>query len=149
MIKTITPLGVIEDATTEAQSVLRMIQDRWNLAGLIWDVEALTAMYTPDAVMYGGRPGMSIGHAGMRQYFSSYVDMLASTKMELKDQVMIRLAPNVYLAQGYGVFQFTLRTGKKSDTTMRTTLVLVEREKEWKILQHHFSSTPDKPPIPQ
>lgn len=149
MIQTLTPVGVTEDATAEAQSVLRTIQDRWNQAGLTWDVEALAAMYTPDAVMYGGRPGMSIGNAGMRRYFDSYTDILASTRLEFKDQIMIRLAPDIYLAQGCGDFQFWLKGGKQTGTTMRTSLVLVERGQEWKILQHHFSPIPDQPSIPQ
>jgi uncharacterized protein (TIGR02246 family) len=149
MVQTITPVGVVKEASARAKSVLSDVQERWNEAALTWDVAGLTAMYTPDAVMYGGRPGMSVGHTGMHQYFSSYIDMLASTKLDLTDQVMIELAPNVYLSQGYGVFQFQLKSGKKSGTTMRTTLVLVERDNEWKILQHHFSLTPDEPPVPQ
>ncbi|MES2786615.1 MAG: SgcJ/EcaC family oxidoreductase [Pseudomonadota bacterium] len=149
MIQALAPSGATETADNEAHHVLRDVADRWNMAARTWDVEALTALYTPDVVMYGGRPGMSIGHDGMRRYFASYTGLLASTRLELRDQVMIALAPKVYLAQGYGDFSFVLTSGKRSGTTMRTTWILVERAGQWKILQHHFSTTPEQPPIPQ
>lgn len=148
-IKAMTPEGVTEEASEKAQDVLRDVQSRWNKAARTWDVEGLTAMYTCDALMYGGRTGMSLGHSGMRAYFSSYLDLLASTTMQLRGQIMIELAPDVFLAQGYSDFGFVLTSGKKSGTTMRTTLIIVKREGEWLIIQHHFSSTPETPPIPQ
>jgi ketosteroid isomerase-like protein len=149
MSNTINQAGEICPASTQAELVLSDVQERWNRAAKNWDVASLTAMYTEDALMYGGRPGMSIGHAGMNEYFASYADMLSSTRLNLTEQFLIELAPDVYLAQGYGVFEFKLINGKVSGTTMRTTLILVKRKSEWRILQHHFSSTPDVPPIPQ
>ena len=149
MNKSINPAGESAPASPEAEGVLGDVQQRWNQAARTWDVASLTAMYTDDALMYGGRPGLSIGQAGMRGYFDSYTDMLASTRLELVDQYVIELAPDIYLAQGYGVFEFKLASGKVSGITMRTTLILVKRQGVWKILQHHFSSTPDAPPVPQ
>lgn len=136
-------------ALDEANGVLSTMERDWNAAAMNWDVEALTALYTADAVMFAGRPGMAMGTAGVRGYFASYVGMLTSTSLKLVDQYVVSLGPDAFLAQGYGHFQFVLDTGKTSETTLRTTWVLVRRGERWKVMHHHFSATPDVPPVPQ
>lgn len=148
-IKSISSNGTLSAASAAAKSALENVQTRWNDAAKNWDVAALTALYTKDALMYGGRPGMSVGLPGMNQYFSSYSGMLTSATLDLKDQVVVELTPNMYLAQGVGEFGIRLKSGKDVGTTMRTTLLIVNRDGEWKILDHHFSSAPEVPPIPQ
>lgn len=132
-----------------ADEALRAIEREWNAAALRWDPDRLTAIYTDDAVFFGGRPGISLGQTGIRVYFASYVGLLKSTRLELVDQHLRELAPDTFLAQGYGKFQFLLESGKESSTVMRTTLLIVKREGQWRILEHHFSTTPESPPIPQ
>ena len=50
-------------------------------------------------------------------------------------------------AQGYGEFSFIVSGGRPSQSRLRTTLVVVQQRGEWKIRQHHFSTTPEVPPI--
>jgi hypothetical protein len=83
----------------------------------------------------------------MRDYFGSYIDALAAARLELVDQHLVELAPEVFLAQGFGVFKFRRVDGRDTGTTMRTTLVIARRGGRWRIRQHHFSAIPDKPPI--
>lgn len=130
-----------------AQQALREVLESWNRAAATWDVEGLAALYSDDALMFGGRPGLSVGVGGMRDYFGSYVDALAAAHLELVDQHLMELAPEVCLAQGFGVFKFRRVDGRQTGTTMRTTLVIARRDGRWKIRQHHFSAIPDKPPI--
>ncbi len=148
-IMSISPDGALSAASAAAKSALENVQARWNDAAKNWDVAALTALYTKDALMYGGRPDMSVGLPGVNRYFSSYSEMLTSANLDLKDQVVVELASDMYLAQGFGVFGIRLKSGKDVGTTMRTTLLIVNRDGEWKILDHHFSSSPEAPPIPQ
>lgn len=145
--KSIDHRGAVADASPEAEQVVQDVLAGWNRAAQTWNVDGLVAMYTEDALMFGGRPGLSVGLAGMRTYFGSYVGQLASTHLDLVDQYIVALAPDIYLTQGFGVFKFQLASGENTGTTMRTTLVLVRRGGRWKIQQHHFSTIPDKPPI--
>jgi uncharacterized protein (TIGR02246 family) len=131
------------------EQALRSVERAWNEAASGWQADRLAALYTDDAVFYGGRPGHSVGREQVRAYFASYVGVLASTRLDLVDQTLLKLGDDTYLAQGYGHFHFDLVQGGKSEAVWRTTLVIVRREGDWKILQHHFSATPEAPPIHQ
>jgi uncharacterized protein (TIGR02246 family) len=130
-----------------AEHALREVLASWNRSAATWDVKGLAALYAEDALMFGGRPGLSVGVPGMQAYFGSYVGTLAGAELELVEQHLLELAPEVYLAQGFGVFQFRRVDGRTTGTTMRTTLVIARPDGQWKIRQHHFSTIPDKPPI--
>jgi uncharacterized protein (TIGR02246 family) len=129
------------------EEALEAVQHDWNAAARNWDVDALTALYSEDAVFFGGRPGQSVGHEAVRGYFASYVGVLASTSLELFDQQQVPLGPDVLLAQGYCRFGFLLVDGRRTSAVMRMTWVLQEGGGQWKIRQHHFSTTPEAPPI--
>ncbi|SCX72535.1 SgcJ/EcaC family oxidoreductase [Variovorax sp. EL159] len=126
---------------------LETTQRSWNAAASEWDADALAALYTEDAVLFGGLPGQSIGREAVRGYFGSYTGVLASTSLTLFDQVLMELGPELYFAQGYCRFEFMHVSGKRSSTVMRTTWVLVQHDGNWRIRLHHFSTTPERPPI--
>ncbi|RKE36387.1 uncharacterized protein (TIGR02246 family) [Paraburkholderia sp. BL23I1N1] len=139
----------VKEAPSAAGEALRSTESAWNAAALHWDVDGLTALYSDDATMFAGRPGMATGTQGVRGYFASYIGMLSSTQLELVDQRITELGPDAFLAQGYGNFRFTLASGKPSVATLRTTWLLVRRSGRWLIAHHHFSATPAVPPVPQ
>ena len=128
---------------------LQTIEKEWNLAAHEWSADKLAALYTKNAVLFGGRPNLSQGQDGVRAYYNSYVGILKSATLELVDQHIVELASDTYLAQGYGNFHFWLSGGKESDARMRTTLVLIRHDNRWRILGHHFSTIPEAPPIPK
>ena len=132
---------------SEGETTLRAVERDWNAAAEHWDAAGLTALYTKDALFYGGRPGHAVGNANVREYFDSYVGTLAAARLALVDQELRKLAEGVYLAQGYAVFDFDLAAGGVSRTVLRSTLVLTRRPEGWLITQHHFSSPPAEPPI--
>ncbi|SMG49526.1 YybH family protein [Paraburkholderia susongensis] len=138
-----------KEAPGTASEVLRSMENAWNAAALHWDVNGLSALYSDDATMFAGRPGMAAGRQGVCGYFASYIGMLSSTQLELVEQVITELGPDAFLAQGYGNFRFTLVNGKPSACTLRTTWLLVRRSGRWLIAHHHFSATPEVPPVPQ
>jgi uncharacterized protein (TIGR02246 family) len=133
---------------SEDETALRAVERDWNAAAEHWDTASLAALYTQDALFYGGRPGHAVGRAKVREYFDSYVGTLAAARLALVDQELRKLAEGVYLAQGYAAFDFNLAAGGVSRTVLRSTLVLTRRPEGWRIAQHHFSSPPSEPPIP-
>lgn len=147
MSLTIDSQGHVLPASPDAEAALLHVLSRWNEAAAHWDVESLAAMYTPDALMFGGLPGHSVGTAGLRDYFGAYADRLAAAHLTLVDQYIGALGPDSYTAQGFGVFKFWLADGRLTGATMRTSLLLERRNDWWLIRQHHFSTVPARTPI--
>ncbi|QBQ98774.1 YybH family protein [Paraburkholderia pallida] len=135
------------DAVVGARAALATVQAAWNAAAHRWNAEMLTAVYTDDALFFGGRPGHSVGAGAIRDYFASYEGVIESAALELVEQHFSRLADDCFLAQGYGEFSFVLSGGQLSRSRLRTTLVVALQQGQWKIRQHHFSTTPESPPI--
>ena len=133
---------------SDGEAALRAVERDWNAAARTWDPAGLAALYTEDAVFYGGRPGHSIGRDQVKAYFDSYVGMFMTVRLALVDQELRTLADGVYLAQGYAAFDFELAAGGTSQAVLRSTLVLIRRPEGWRIAQHHFSATPTALPIP-
>jgi ketosteroid isomerase-like protein len=68
---------------SEGERALRTVERDWNAAAQHWDAERLVALYTDDALFYGGRPGHAVGGAKVREYFDSYVGTLAAARLAL------------------------------------------------------------------
>ncbi|WP_078201490.1 YybH family protein [Cupriavidus necator] len=134
-------------ASDRAHAALQDVERRWNAAAQGWDAGALTALYARDALFFGGRPGHAVGQAAILDYFSSYAGTLRSASMTLAEQSATELSADTLLAQGYANFRFVLADGSETASVLRTTWVLVLRQGTWQILQHHFSPTPEVPPI--
>ncbi|MBN3773435.1 SgcJ/EcaC family oxidoreductase [Burkholderia sp. Se-20378] len=126
---------------------LAIVQAAWNAAAQNWNPDALAGVYTADALFFGGRPGHSTGSDAIHAYFASYVGVIRSATLELVEQHFIRFGDDCFLAQGYGEFAFVLGDGNTSRSRLRTTLVIASQAGEWKIRQHHFSTSPETPPI--
>ncbi|RYX89420.1 MAG: SgcJ/EcaC family oxidoreductase [Comamonadaceae bacterium] len=129
------------------QQALAHVEAAWNAAARGWNVRALSEVYAEDTAFFGGRPGHCIGRAAVADYFASYTGLIESAALTLTEQAVRALADGVWLAQGYGAFEFVLAGSKPSRNVLRTTLVLVHREARWQILQHHFSESPGTPPL--
>src|SRR6478609_11418678 len=110
---------------SEGETVLRAVERDWNAAAKHWDAAGLAALYTEDALFYGGRPGHAVGHAKVREYFDSYIGTLAAARLALVDQELRKLSEGVYLTQGYARFDFDLTAGGVSSSLLRSTLVLM------------------------
>ena len=116
----------MQDSTmrSEGETALRAVERDWNAAAEHWDAAGLAALYTEDALFYGGRPGHAVGPRRCANTFNSYVGTLAAARLALVDQELRKLAEGVYLAQGYAAFDFDLAAGGVSRTVLRSTLVL-------------------------
>src|SRR3979409_133288 len=89
-----------------AAAVLSLIENQWNEAARNWSPEAFTAIYTDDALFFGGRPGFFVGRERIEQYYRSYVGVVSSAALKYSDQSFIELAPGTVLAQGFAHFSF-------------------------------------------
>jgi uncharacterized protein (TIGR02246 family) len=128
-------------------SLLTTIESAWNAAAAPWNPPRLAAIYTPDALFFGGRPDQSVGSAAIQQYFESYNGVIIEGSMQLVEQQVLEVGPGCQLAQGYVQFKFLLADGRRTVSRLRTTLLLVASSNTWKIRQHHFSTSPDAPPL--
>jgi uncharacterized protein (TIGR02246 family) len=118
---------------SESETALRAVERDWNAAAQDWNSAGLAALYTEDALFYGGRPGHAVGYAKVREYFDSYVGTLAAARLALVNQELRKLGEGVYLAQGYAAFDFDLTAGGATHTVLRSTLVLTRRPEGWRI----------------
>jgi uncharacterized protein (TIGR02246 family) len=131
----------------EMHAALAQVQRDWNIAGKHWHAGLLAEVYTHDALFFGGRPGHFVGRAAEQAYFASYIDVIGSGEIVLAEQELARLGPDCLLAQGYADFAFTLQSGEETRSRVRATLVLVREGAVWRVRQHHFSPTPEAPPL--
>src|SRR5262249_33421742 len=81
---------------SEGETALRAVERDWNAAAQDWNSAGLVALYTEDALFYGGRPGHAVGHAKVRKYFDSYVGKLAAARLAL----VLRLRHKIHGRQG-------------------------------------------------
>lgn len=133
--------------TPDAQAALDAAVVGWNAAAAPWDAEALAALYTADALFFGGRPGHGVGANAIHAYFKSYEGVIRSARMDLAEQQLKPLAPGCVLAQGFADFSFELSDGQTTRSRLRATLVLRREPDRWRILDHHFSTIPEAPPL--
>jgi uncharacterized protein (TIGR02246 family) len=134
----------IDDRFAEA---LARVENAWSAAALQWNADAFAALYTDDALFFGGRPAHSIGREAIRAYFASYEGVIESAALELEEQHIMTLAADCFVAQGYGVLSSRFPGDIHSRSRLRTTWVIASCGGEWRIRQHHFSGLPEKPPI--
>ncbi len=131
---------------TRPAAILKELEARWSKASADWDPVALAALYSDDAMLFGGLGELFAGPRVL-DYFEFYKGNILSATLAFHDQHYIELAPDIWLAQGFG--SFTLRTAKGGPFEMRqrTSWVFSRQGGEWKIRSHHFSPIPAAPPV--
>ena len=108
----------------------------------------MAALYTQDAVFFGGFPEHYVGREQVEAYFRSYKDVLASIELAFSDIVSAR-AESMLLYQGFADFKFGLTDGRTTFNRLRATLILERVSTTWQIKLHHFSPPPSEPPVPR
>ncbi|MGV6871914.1 YybH family protein [Pseudochelatococcus sp. B33] len=131
---------------------LENIEHRWNAASSPWNPTALSEIYDKDAVFFGGRPANYVSREKIKDYFASYNEMFKAASLKLVEQSAVQVSEHAIIYQGYGDFAFHLHDGRVTYNTLRTSLVLCRKATssgEWQIFMHHFSPSPETPPVPQ
>lgn len=133
----------------DGEAALAQVVADWNRAGATWDAAAIAAVYTEDGLLFGGRPGHSVGRDAIRGYFASYDGLILAGTMQMTETAVRMPAPDCVLAQGMVQFAFTLAGERQTRSMLRATLVLRREPDRWRILDHHFSTVPAAPPLGQ
>ncbi|WP_139068812.1 hypothetical protein [Hyphomonas sp. ND6WE1B] len=119
----------------------------WNRAASRWDPWALTALYTGDAILFGGREGHAVGSTGIRDYFSSYQGVIESASLVLTEQELLETSATSLFTQGFCDFVFTLAGGRRTQSRLRSSWLLDWSSGRELIRAHHFSAIPEAPPL--
>jgi uncharacterized protein (TIGR02246 family) len=135
------------ESASNPKTTLDEMQQAWNLAAKVWNPKALASLYADNALFYGGRSGHSVGAAAIQAYFASYDGIIQSAVLDLIEQELVQVSPESFVSQGFGAFSFVLAGGRQTQSVLRTTLVLSKLNGKWKIKLHHFSVTPEVPPL--
>jgi uncharacterized protein (TIGR02246 family) len=131
-------------------AALEEVLKRWNLAARPYSPADLAAVYTDDALFFGGLPHHSVGRAQIEHYFRQYGDTLPWLRLEIRDEHVRQVSEGCLLFQGFAYFDFGLPDGRTTHNTLRATLGLKQAsDGEWRIFLHHFSPPPLTPPIPR
>jgi uncharacterized protein (TIGR02246 family) len=83
MARSRSPASSGNEVPDVAHDVIKDVERRWNAAASTWDIDAFAAIYTGDALMFGGRADHSVGNEGVHAYFASYVGVLTSAEVTL------------------------------------------------------------------
>ncbi len=122
---------------TEAYTTIERWADYFN-AG---DGEAVAALYTPSAVLWGTLSrDMTVSPDGMKSYFSDAARLGLTVK--LGAYAAQALTQDIAAIAGhYNLFRAL--EGRVTMFPSRYSIVLVRQETEWLIAQHHSSLKPD------
>jgi uncharacterized protein (TIGR02246 family) len=132
----------------EIRAVFEQLIGRWNEAASPLAPTALAALYSKQALFFGGLPQQFVGRAGIEAYFRHYSGSLLAMNLSLQDQILSRSPSGALLMQGFAHFHFDLAGQRKAQLKVRATLVLDREDEDWKICLHHFSPPPERPPVP-
>ena len=108
------------------------------------DMEAVLALYDPEAVLWGTRsPTLRDNPAAVRQYFEILRKVPPSYKAVLGEQ-RIRVYGDIALDTGTYTFS-EIRDGKEVVRPARFSFVYRHRGGRWLIVDHHSSAVPAAP----
>jgi uncharacterized protein (TIGR02246 family) len=120
-----------------AASIVAAVQAAWAAAFAARDWDALTALYSDDALFFGSAPELRVGRADIRGYFEGLpaeVTLTSFPPMRCR-----RAAPGVVVANGF--WRFAAAGG---DLDYRLSWTLVERSGRWRLVQHHAGARPPR-----
>lgn len=126
------PTGAADGASATLPG--RTAADRWAAAATRGDVSALAALYAPDAVLWG--PSASTPRRGVpaiRDYYAQTLKVLGKPRIVLREHYARVIGEASIVSGTYSV----MRPG--SEALGRHTIVSVQRQGEWLIVEHHMS----------
>lgn len=136
----------------DALAAAHALPDRWLAAFNAADLAAITALYVPDARLWGTTAPQAIDHpTGVRAYFARVFDLHPRPRMVLIERRGRALGEGVVIQSG----RYDLELAPGRVLAARFTLVLrLEADApvapgagiaSWRIVEHHSSAVPDPP----
>jgi uncharacterized protein (TIGR02246 family) len=138
---TVTASPAVAGPEDEAMQVVR----QWAAAFNASDVDAIVALYAPDALFMGtGSRTVVIDPAGIREYFSRALLTDRPRAAKLLSHASRVLSDHSVVITGLDETTAT-RDGTTLSNPGRVTFVIARRGAEWKIVHFHRSSVPGAP----
>jgi len=130
------PAKAFADPTEDASAVI----DRWAATYNANDADAITKLYTPDALLHGtSSPTLNQGSAEIRKYFGVLPG--SGSKVTIGERHMVALGDTA--AFGAGFYEFvSMQNGSPISRPARFTMIIVKRGADWLIVHHHSSALP-------
>jgi uncharacterized protein (TIGR02246 family) len=123
-----------------SQSVASL-ESAWSAEFARQDSDALAALYTPDATLFGSVPKLAVGRTEVRDYFAA-VPKNAKWTATFGEQHEKSLSTDAIAVSGFIKFTREL-DGKLAEFPYRFTFVLVRHDDQWQISVHHTSPVPN------
>lgn len=132
----LTPVVALAGPAEEASAVL----DRWVQAFNANDPKAVTALYTPDAILLGtSSPTISQGTEQIFEYFARLPN--SGSQVRISERHLLVLDDDVVVAVGF--YEYELAQGGRAVLApARFTMVMVKRDNQWLIAHEHSSQRP-------
>lgn len=116
--------------------------DRWVQAFGASDVDAITALYAPDALFMGtGSRTVVTEPAGIRQYFEQALLTQRPRSAKVLESTVMVASDTVVIVNGLDV-TYATRDGKTVENPGRFTFVVARRSGTWQIVHFHRSTVP-------
>lgn len=131
------PVAAWAGPAEEASAVL----DQWVAAFNANDPNAVTALYTPDAILLGtSSPVLSQGTEQIFEYFARLPK--SGGQVRISERHMLVLDDNAVVGTGFYEYEL-MQDGHAFLAPARFTMVLVKRGGRWLIAHEHSSQRPN------
>ena len=118
---------------------------KWAAAFNASDVDAIVALYAPDAMFLGtGSRTVVLKTAEIRQYFERALLTDRPRGAALESRSVMALSDGAVVITGLDATT-AVRDGKTITSPGRVTFVIARRGAEWKIVHFHRSGVPGRP----
>ena len=118
------------------------VVEKWAAAFRASDVDAIVALYAPDAMFLGtGSRTVVLKTAEIRQYFERALLTDRPRGAVLESRSVMALSDGAVVITGLDMTT-AVRDGKTINSPGRVTFVVAKRGAEWKIVHFHRSSVP-------
>ena len=126
------------------EDAMQVVQ-KWAAAFNASDVDAIVALYAPDALFLGtGSRTVVLEPAGIREYFERALLTDRPRGAKLLSHSMRVMSDNSVVITGLDETSM-VRDGKTISSPGRVTFVVAKRGAEWKIVHFHRSGVPGRP----
>jgi uncharacterized protein (TIGR02246 family) len=120
----------------------RAVIGRWLQAFLAADVEAITALYAPDATFFGtSGQNLVLDNAGVRRYFERALTWARPVRAELLEESAKVVIPGMAVVCGLDAVAWS-DEGRTVTSEGRVSFVLRETNEGWRIVHFHRSALP-------
>ena len=119
-----------------ADDIVSGIMAKWAAGFGRFDANALSSLYSTNALFYGSNPTLYRGRDGVAAYFKG-LPKWRSRSVQFTDVVAVSAGADVINVAGTASF---VADEGAIRLTVKITWVIIREDGEWKIVSHHVSS---------